>query len=974
MKKSLTPIICLISLIANSQAFDLSQMAHSPNASTLGQFGEIPVSQFTGVPQIQIPIYEFTIDGHKFPINISYHTSGIRLEQKPSWVGAGWNLTAGGSIMRKQNGRPDELRDQNADYDIMFQGYFYNKDYLNSANWGSQTFINNYLTSHPGKSLAEQDDVDADEFMFNFMGYSGSFFMDHTGTWQIKCDKCVHIDSMKLDDVSFTLPPSIQNLHTKVIKGFVIIADDGVRYRFGYNDNAIDFTIPFSKQHDSYWTSTAWYLTDIVYPSGTHIHLNYTRGHFTSQLWYDLSVRGGQYSDGAYSFCSHEPNSKYDVGTLISPTYLTSITFPLGQINFCSSDRTQLEHESRANNQSDPEKFYYLLNGLHGEYHWPPSKAPIQSRSLDSIIVKNNQNERIQKAKFIYNYGTNIKLGLNVLELYGNSSVAQRYTFGYYKRDKLPTAYNTQKTDHWGYFRGTAWTTQTSLLSAREPVDSLAGYGVLNKITYPTGGYTRFEYESHKCNYVLNDNKTAVYYNHRTVGGCRIKRIINSSTGLSSDEIVAKEYFYASGYRNSSPPGYSNSGVLAGLPQYEVNGYVLTCPKKSNLTCTINMFSMMHSVFSGGVNSMGSHIGYSEVAERYPNGSYRIYKFSNYDNGYLDNPATAVYDGTQRKFVKYSSLEQTRGLLLELDEYNAQDSLMKSTQYTYSMDTTKYIRGFYINVLDYVIKNSNYYPILEACTYKHYLGLPKLVKTDERVYSNGVSSHRFHKYHYNKIGQISRVVENDNQGDSIETLYTYIWEMPGFNSSDFLRSPIYTIERNIHRPLGNYWLDWDFHANIYMRKGSNLYVPTKIYNSYFVNNNCSRDSTICDYDSNGHLIFQAQHNGTDPVVYLWHNSGQYIVGIIKNASLDKVMNILNCNKDDLGCMPANSESLMGTLREQLPKSLVTSFQYKPLVGMISETSPSGITKYYEYDNNGRLAGIKNNQGEYIEFYKYNIAH
>jgi len=46
----------------------------------------------------------------------------------------------------------------------------------------------------------------------------------------------------------------------------------------------------------------------------------------------------------------------------------------------------------------------------------------------------------------------------------------------------------------------------------------------------------------------------------------------------------------------------------------------------------------------------------------------------------------------------------------------------------------------------------------------------------------------------------------------------------------------------------------------------------------------------------------------------------------------------------------------------------------PLVGMVSETSPAGITKYYEYDNGGRLKGIKNEQGEYIEFYKYNIKH
>lgn len=611
------------------------------------------------------------------------------------------------------------------------------------------------------------------------------------------------------------------------------------------------------------------------------------------------------------------------------------------------------------------------MHGLYDEYHWPPSAAPIQSRALDSIVVSNNQNETVRRAKFVYYSGENKKLGLNALRLFGKGSEAQSYTFDYYKRSSLPQAYNTRKTDHWGYYRGSRWSYTDILISARDAVDSYAGYGVLNKITYPTGGYTRFEYEPHRSHKTLNENKTDLVNSSHNVGGCRIKKIINSATGQSNDEIVAKEFFYVIDYQIYGQYGIS-SGILAGLPQYDINGYELTCPKDQNLRCTIRMSSMMHSVFSGGVNSMGSHIGYSEVAERYPNGSYRIYRFSNYDhNDYLDHPATAVYDGTQRKFVKFSSMEQTRGLLLHQDEYNAQGSLKKSIEYIYSMDTTKYVRGFYINVLDCVKKNNNYYPILEACTYKHYIDMPKIIRVNESTYSNGVAKQSFQIYDYNQYGQVSRVVESHNLCDSMETRYSYIWEMPNFNQSDFLRSPLLSVQRRLYQQN---WNNWDMKSYSYNRIGANLYVKNRALNYTYNDNEYGIDTIFCDYDSKGKLIYKARNNGYDPVVYLWDNTGQYIVGIIRNATLNQVMQVLNCNKDYLGNMPNNCEVSMRTLRQQLPHALVTSYRYKPLVGMTVEVSPSGIERFYEYDGFGRLNGIKNDWGEYIESYKYNFAH
>lgn len=59
----------------------------SPNAASLGQYGEVPVSLYIGTVQINVPIYEIDYMGHKIPISMTYHGSGRRPDQHPGWVG-----------------------------------------------------------------------------------------------------------------------------------------------------------------------------------------------------------------------------------------------------------------------------------------------------------------------------------------------------------------------------------------------------------------------------------------------------------------------------------------------------------------------------------------------------------------------------------------------------------------------------------------------------------------------------------------------------------------------------------------------------------------------------------------------------------------------------------------------------------------------------------------------------------------------
>lgn len=81
----------------------------SPNAASFAKQGLYPVDYSTGKLNISIPIYTIKTKELTVPISLSYNTSGIQLNETASWVGLGWNLNAGGAIVRNTKGRPDYL-------------------------------------------------------------------------------------------------------------------------------------------------------------------------------------------------------------------------------------------------------------------------------------------------------------------------------------------------------------------------------------------------------------------------------------------------------------------------------------------------------------------------------------------------------------------------------------------------------------------------------------------------------------------------------------------------------------------------------------------------------------------------------------------------------------------------------------------------------------------------------------------------
>ncbi len=99
MKNDITIILFVISLFCcNSITAQLNlkfQEPKTPEVYSLEKYGNIPVSEYTGVPNIAIPLYTIKNGDIEIPLRLSYHSNGIRVDEEASWVGLGWNINLG---------------------------------------------------------------------------------------------------------------------------------------------------------------------------------------------------------------------------------------------------------------------------------------------------------------------------------------------------------------------------------------------------------------------------------------------------------------------------------------------------------------------------------------------------------------------------------------------------------------------------------------------------------------------------------------------------------------------------------------------------------------------------------------------------------------------------------------------------------------------------------------------------------------
>lgn len=468
----------------------------SPTAASLGKYADIPVTYNTGTPQISVPIYTVKEGPLTLPVSLSYHASGLKVMEPAGWVGAGWALNAGGVITRTVMGGPDE-RGTNVSL-LEEKGHF--------SDYGYNSYF--YIA---GTSRQQQDwkgfadtrkDGEPDIFFFNFGSYSGKFYFKDDRT------------PVLVPQQDFKIIPDYPE--TGNIKSFTIITPDGTKYFFG-NSAGLTGVAPIETTNTSsvktgYQSGSvisSWFLNKIQSADNIFsITLSYAQENYGVCTLSMYPINSTNQS-GELTSDYHEYNI---VKNIISGVRLSQITFSNGNITFnAGTVRTDLSDTYAA-----------LLPAAENVNQ--------EAKTLGSVQITNGSS-LCKKFVFYYNYftdnstalptdltmaGYNIQSDKKRLRLDSvqevscdNSAKIPPYKFTYFS-EGVPRRINFGQ-DHWGFSNGV--TTNQTLIPTYQVYDgtnttNVAGAdresawpamrgGSLQKITYPTGGYSLFEFEPH---------------------------------------------------------------------------------------------------------------------------------------------------------------------------------------------------------------------------------------------------------------------------------------------------------------------------------------------------------------------------------------------------------------------------------------------------------------------------------------------
>ena len=81
--------------------------SQTPDVAAFSKVNFLPISEYTGKPNISVPLYEIKLGSMSIPISVTYNYGGIKVDDVASTVGLGWSLNAGGNVVRQVNGLHD---------------------------------------------------------------------------------------------------------------------------------------------------------------------------------------------------------------------------------------------------------------------------------------------------------------------------------------------------------------------------------------------------------------------------------------------------------------------------------------------------------------------------------------------------------------------------------------------------------------------------------------------------------------------------------------------------------------------------------------------------------------------------------------------------------------------------------------------------------------------------------------------------
>lgn len=210
----------------------------SPFFAEIMKYGDCKVGNFTGVPDISIPLYVIKEGDIEVPVVLKYHAAGSKPDMVNGMVGMGWTLHFGPNITRTVRNKKDEY---NANIYEVSQDQFNGKG--KEAQIDSLYYWGKYVDTEP------------DLFSYNLNGEYGKFILD----------KQQGLSALLMPYKPLKVLPSVSSSNIN----FQILDERGFKF---------DFTqVDYSNSDDpSLSAITGWSISRITSPKSALHYVDFT--------------------------------------------------------------------------------------------------------------------------------------------------------------------------------------------------------------------------------------------------------------------------------------------------------------------------------------------------------------------------------------------------------------------------------------------------------------------------------------------------------------------------------------------------------------------------------------------------------------------------------------------------------------------------------------------------------------------------
>lgn len=551
---------------SQTQYFLPQPFPRSPTATAQEMYGTYKVNEFTGVPDISIPLYTVEAGGFQVPITLSYHASGNKVTDVASWAGLGWSVSAGGQITRRAMGLPD---------DVPFgylNGYMYQP-----GTYSTTTYAGLYYLEQVATGIY---DSKPDIYSYDFPGHGGKFFFDGSVggnfTPRMLPYAPINVQYTVIPYSSSNPPPN-----TGLVR-FNIADEHGNNYTFG--DAATEVTSPSSGGVSGIPSGAAWKLENMI-----------------SQNRRDTISFSYQADVIDYPTANAEIYTVTDqITNTFTPSYVASYSAAPTTPGNAALTAEQLPKQINFKNGKvvfdfDPSVRQDINLGTPSRHAYGLLDIKVYQYNYGTKAMELQKTILFYKSYFPPT--TNPRLRLDSIQILDKaSSVIQHYRFDYNTSIALPQ-YTDPYQDYWGYYNGqinnNMFTPKQTVTFQPYTIDPQTNVPIGGNVTngrncdsnymqafaltgihYPTGGYSTFTYQTNQY-YIPGISAVQL------AGGLRIKTI-SSYDGTNPTPIV-RTYVYNSARRNF----FLDSGYFftfqihryytgSGLPQAATNEMVRT--------------------------------------------------------------------------------------------------------------------------------------------------------------------------------------------------------------------------------------------------------------------------------------------------------------------------------------------------------------------------------------------------------------